>query len=194
MIVNLRICGVGGQGVITTGLIASEAGMARELNVVMSEIHGLAQRGGAVSVDIRFGDAQGSMIPEHECDILVALEPVEAVRNASRIKEGGLALIGTQKIPPISLGISGKEYPNVESVLKENFPDMRYMMVNSNEIAKRAGNPKTSNTVMLGAAIATRILPIDLQDVMAALDSRFTGEMLESNKRALDLGVKLIPA
>lgn len=192
MIVNLKICGVGGQGVITTGIIASEAGISRGLNVVMSEIHGLAQRGGAVSVDIRFGDALGSMIPENRCDILVALEPVEALRNVSRIKEGGLALIGTERIPPISLGISGKEYPDVESVLKENYPGMRYLMVNSDEIAKQAGNPRTSNTVILGAAIATGVLPIDLQDVMRALDSRFTGEMLESNKKALGLGAKLV--
>lgn len=191
MIVNLKICGVGGQGVITTGIIASEAGMSKGLNVIMSEIHGLAQRGGAVSVDIRFGEARGSMIPENKCDLLVALEPVEAVRNAGKLKEGGIALIGTEKIPPISLGISRKEYPNVESILDEQYPGIRYIMVDSNEVAKEAGNPKTSNTVMLGAAISTGILPLGLDDVMKSLENRFRGEVLESNRRALELGSKL---
>lgn len=194
MIVNLKICGVGGQGVITTGIIASEAGMSKGMNVVMSEIHGLAQRGGAVSVDIRFGEARGSMIPKDKCDLLIALEPVEAVRNASQLKSGGIALIGTVKIPPISLGISGKEYPDVEEILNESYPDIRYTMIDSSDIATQAGNSKTSNIVMLGAAISTGILPIGMQDVITTLSNRFSGKILEANKKALELGASLISA
>lgn len=188
MIVNLRICGVGGQGVITTGMIVSEAGMVGGVNAVMSEIHGLAQRGGAVSVDIRFGDALGSMIPEGECDILVALEPMEAVRNASKLRGQGIALVGSERIPPISMGIKNRTYPDIKSIFKKDYPDIRLAFVDSDAIAKSTGNAKTSNTVMLGAALSTGVLPIGIPEVEAALSDRFSGPVLEANRKALLLG------
>ena len=105
MTLNIRVCGVGGQGVITAGLLISDASIVSGHNVVMSEIHGLAQRGGSVFVDIRIGDGKGSMIPEMGADMIIALESMESIRNISKLARNGLCIVGSEKIPPVSLSI-----------------------------------------------------------------------------------------
>lgn len=187
-IVNLRICGVGGQGVITAGMIASAASMIQGKNSIMSEIHGLAQRGGAISVDIRFGDVLGSMIPEGECDVLIALEPMEALRNAAGLKKGGTVIIGSDRVSPISMGIRKMEYPEVRGIFSDKFPDLNVRQVDSVRLAEEAGDHRSANTVLLGVAIGSGAVPLDPESIEKSIKERYRGKALDVNLKAFHLG------
>ena len=104
---NIIIAGIGGQGVVTCGSLISKAAIHAGLNVVMSEIHGLAQRGGSVSVEVRIGDVSGPIIPNGEGDLLIGLEYMEGVRNIPRMKTGSLVILSKEKLTPVSLSMRG---------------------------------------------------------------------------------------
>ena len=187
MSLNIRVCGVGGQGVITAGLLISDASIASGHNVVMSEIHGLAQRGGSVFVDIRIGDGKGSMIPEMGADMIIALESMESIRNISKLARNGLCIVGSEKIPPVSLGIRRQDYPDVKKMLSSD-RNVRACFIESVSLAESCGDYRASNVVLLGAAMASRIFPFEMKDMLAAISRRFSGNAYIINRTALEKG------
>ncbi|MEM0155557.1 MAG: indolepyruvate oxidoreductase subunit beta [Thermoplasmataceae archaeon] len=192
MIKNVIIAGVGGQGVVTAGLLMSEAATENGINVVMSEIHGLAQRGGSVSVDVRMGDVYGSIVPKGGADIIIGFEPIETVRALSRAGRETLVIMNTEKKTPISLSMHDKEYPPMEQLLKIAPDGMVIHQIDAVSLAKEAGNYRSVNTVILGAALALGVLPFSRENAMSALKRRFSGGLYEVNARALDLGIEEI--
>ncbi|EQD36925.1 indolepyruvate ferredoxin oxidoreductase, beta subunit, partial [mine drainage metagenome] len=116
---NILIVGVGGQGVITVGRLISMAAIMASHNVVMSELHGLAQRGGSVSVNVRVGDVM-SPIPEASAiDCVIALEPMEGLRYSPMTGKEAVFLVNLHPMTPISLSMQGKEYPPMQEILDE---------------------------------------------------------------------------
>ena len=119
MTYNIRLAGVGGQGIITAGNIISEAAMRSGQKVIMSEIHGLSQRGGSVTVDVRIGDCYGPIISQSSCDLVIGLELIETFRAIESFENVGTALMSTEKINPISLSMHRKEYPSFEDLMEK---------------------------------------------------------------------------
>ena len=163
---NILLVGVGGQGTILASKILSEGLMEAGYDVKMSEIHGMSQRGGNVSTQIRFGEKVYSpIVGKGEADVIVAFEKMEALRWIEYLKNGGKMVINDFEIPsvPIQQGIA--QYP--AEILNELTAKADVSVFKAGDIAVDLGNSKTMNIVLLGALIKAMNIPgIDWEEVI----------------------------
>lgn len=187
---NIYICGVGGQGIIKTSVIIGEAAMNQGLNVVMSEIHGMSQRGGSVSTELKIGDYNSSIIPEQGADMLLSFEPIETVRGLDKVNDDTKIVFNTHPIVPAS---SDKPYPgvgNITDVLKENFKHV--LPIDGTKLAMDAGNVLALNMVLLGAVTADDKFPLSKESVIAAMKNNLKLKFHELNLKAIESGYNWI--
>ena len=146
---NVLMAGVGGQGIILSSDVLSEVMLRSGLDVKKSEIHGMAQRGGSVMSHVRSGERVASpIIPEGACDILLAFEELEAARYLGYLKSETLVIVNRVRLPPPSV-LAGKDsYPDVGPILRGH--TQRVCRVEASQAARRIGNPRGLNIVMLG--------------------------------------------
>lgn len=190
MEINIVIAGVGGQGVVTAGTLISQACLASGHHVVMSEIHGLAQRGGSVTVEVRIGDVRSPIIPKGEIDMILGLEPMEAVRASENAGKETVVLINDERVSPIALTMKGLEYPEVSNLLSEISSFMKVKTINALPLAVEAGDQRSVSTVMFGAALELGVLPFGEDEALRAIGRRFSGKLYDLNVRALKLGMR----
>jgi indolepyruvate ferredoxin oxidoreductase beta subunit len=186
---NIIIAGVGGQGVITAGTIISEAAIKAGLNVVMSEIHGLSQRGGSVSVEVRIGEVYGPISPRAGFDLLLGFEPIETFRVLNSINANAKVIMNREKMTPISVSMKDEEYPDLTKMITMVPGNPKIFEIDAVDIGKKAGSFRSANVVIIGAALSFGIMPINEKNVIDALGERFSGKLLEINVRALRLGM-----
>jgi len=186
---NIIIAGVGGQGVITAGTIISEAAIKAGLNVVMSEIHGLSQRGGSVSVEVRIGEVYGPISPRAGFDLLLGFEPIETFRVLNSINANAKVIMNREKMTPISVSMKDEEYPDLTKMITMVPGNPKIFEIDAVDIGKKAGSFRSANVVIIGAALSFGIMPINEKNVIDALSERFSGKLLEINVRALRLGM-----
>ncbi|MFC1949384.1 indolepyruvate oxidoreductase subunit beta [Chloroflexota bacterium] len=187
---NIIIAGVGGQGVILMSELLGNAAVKDGLNVRGSEVLGMAARGGSVSSTIRLGNGVvAPLVPTGKCDVLVGMEPAEALRNISYLSPSSLVILNTEVIVPFTVAIGESEYPGLETVIKKlTGASNRVITLNANEVAEKAGSLQAANTVMLGALFGTGQLPIKLETVKTEIQVRFSARLAQVNMTALDLG------
>lgn len=165
---NILLVGVGGQGTILASKILSEGLIQAGHDVKMSEIHGMSQRGGNVSTQIRFGKKVYSpIVGKGEANVIVAFEKMEALRWVEYLKKDGAMVINDYEIQsvPIQQGIA--EYP--EGILEDLKAKAKVLVFKAGEIAEEVGNSKTMNIVLLGALTKAMDLPgIDWEAVIRA--------------------------
>ncbi|MDD2215946.1 MAG: indolepyruvate oxidoreductase subunit beta [Eubacteriales bacterium] len=155
---NILLVGVGGQGTILASKILSAGLIEAGYDVKMSEIHGMSQRGGNVSTQIRFGEKVYSpIIGKGEADLIVAFEKMEALRWIEYLKEGGKVVINDVEIPSVPIQLGKVEYP--QGILEELSNKATTYIFKATEIAEKLGNPKTMNIVLLGALVKAIELP-----------------------------------
>lgn len=185
---TILIAGVGGQGTILAGKVISDALVSCGFDVKMSEIHGMAQRGGSVTTQIRFGSRVYSPVSE-AADYLLAFEAMEALRWIRHLPPGGMAVVNDCEIPsaPVLRGLS--RYPS-QSPAELN-PDVTVVSVCATEIARRLGNPRVANAVMLG--VLSTIEPFDTCRWLDALSANIRPQFLEINRIAFDHGSRTHP-
>jgi indolepyruvate ferredoxin oxidoreductase beta subunit len=160
MTTNILLVGVGGQGTILASDILSEGLVQAGYDVKMSEIHGMAQRGGSVTTQIKFGRAVHSpVIGTAEADLLVAFEKLEAVRYLAWLKPGGMLIVNDYEIFPLTVLVGAERYP--EDVSEKLAGAVKKMQIfNAFQIAADIGNPRAQNVVVLGAIVkALHALP-----------------------------------
>ena len=163
MTTSVVLVGVGGQGILLASEIVAQAAVAAGFDVKTNEVHGMAQRGGSVIAQIRYGDRIGErvyspLVPKHTAQVLGSLERIECLRNIDYLAEGGLAVVSSQKIVPVTASTGGTQYPDVdERFLSEYFPRLVYL--DAVEMATELGNAKTANTILLGAMSTQLELP-----------------------------------
>ena len=190
---NIYISGVGGQGIIKTSIIIGEAAMNKGLNVVMSEIHGMAQRGGGVSTELKIGDAKSPIIQEGGADLLIAFEPLEALRAIPKISSDTFIVINNSTIMPFNILKSDISYPDVSTIfdeLKSVSPNL--MVLDAEKIAKNAGNILSLNMVMLGGTLAVPDFPIDKNNVIESMKDNLPEKSMDINLKALNNGFNLL--
>lgn len=186
-IVNVTLVGVGGQGILLTSEILARTAALAGLDVKKSEIHGMSQRGGSVSSQVRFGDCVYSpIIPDGETDILVSFEQLEAIRCFGMLKPEGKAVIDTRKIVPVTVS-AGQQPPveNQDELLASIYAD-RATMVDSVEQAMKVGNVRTANLVIAGALSKLLDFPAELWH--EAIRTRLPAKLVDINIQAFEAG------
>ena len=149
---NILLVGVGGQGTILASSILSKGLIEAGYDVKMSEIHGMSQRGGNVSTQIRYGEKVYSpIIGKGEADVIVAFEKMEALRWIEYLNPKGSMVINDFEIPSVPILMGKKEYP--PGILDELYSKVNIKVFKAGEIANQLGNPKTMNIVLLGSII-----------------------------------------
>ena len=163
---NILLVGVGGQGTILASKLLSEGLTQAGFDVKMSEIHGMSQRGGNVSTQIRFGEKVYSpIVGKGEADVIVAFEKMEALRWIEYLKKGGKMVINDFEIPSVPIQQGLVKYP--EGILDELVHKAKVSVFKAGDIAAKLGNSKTMNVVLLGALVKAMDIPgIDWEEVI----------------------------
>jgi indolepyruvate ferredoxin oxidoreductase beta subunit len=190
---KLVIAGVGGQGTLLASRLLAQSAIEAGLHVTIGETYGMAQRGGPVMSHVHIGgETNNPQMRPGEADVLLGFEIGEAVRRGvTYLKDGGLALVNRRKLPPVEV-ISGMvAYPSEESLislLKQVTEDI--VIFDATRLANKAGDPITTNVVMLGALTESGRLPFSEDMIVTAMKSSLRHAYLELNMRAFDLGKK----
>jgi len=184
---GIVFAGVGGQGVLTASSIIGVAALKAGVNVTMSEVHGMAQRGGIVVTEMNIGDAHSTLVGDGEADIVVGFEPVEAYRVLHKAHEGSYVVVNTEPIVPITASLGKANYPDVNEVLSA-MKNLNVYTLEATEIARSLGNVITMNIVMLGALAAVPEFPIAREYVIEAIKEKFPPKYHEINIKAFELG------
>ena len=184
---DVVVVGVGGQGVILISEIIGRAAMLAGLSVRGVETHGMAQRGGSVINNIRVGCSYSAMISPGSADVLLAMEPAEALRYASYLSPEGVALVNTRPVMPVTVTTGQASYPSIEEILAPlRAVASEVKAMDATELAAKAGSPQATNVVMLGAL--ARYLPIEEATLLSALSETVPVRFFEINRKAFELG------
>ena len=183
---NLLISGVGGQGVVLASYVLSQVAMAEGYEVKQSEVHGMSQRGGSVTSHLRFGDKVYSpLVAPGTVDILLAFEPLEAMRYIHWLKSGGLLVYNTVRVNPSPVAAGRAEYPaDIDERISAAWPNVR--AVDAATLATQAGTVKAVNVVMLGAV--SQRLPFADETWEAVIRRVVPPKTVDTNLKAFALG------
>lgn len=186
---NIVLAGVGGQGILLASKLLSEAALLEGYDVKANEVHGMAQRGGSVIAQIRFGGKVYSpLVKNRTAHYLVALEVIEAVRHARYLAPDGIAFINTQRIIPTTVSSGQANYPtNPEELIKKTISN--YKTADCLQLARRAGSARCVNVVMAGWLSA--FLPFSGETWKQAMTKNLKQRFIEMNRKAFELGKSL---
>jgi len=187
---RLVIVAVGGQGNLLASSVLGEAALLTDIPLHMSEIHGMAQRGGVVESALVFGDATSTIISDGEADLLVGFEPSETLRALNKCNPNTVVITNLAPLMPYTVNIGQGVYPDLKE-LQELIQRKTAKLIafNAAELAKEAGNVLAVNMVLLGALVQTGILPLTVDSVKKAMKRKTKQQFLESNLKAFELGV-----
>jgi indolepyruvate ferredoxin oxidoreductase beta subunit len=182
---DIILAGVGGQGILSIAYVIDNAALADGLFFKQAEVHGMAQRGGAVQSHMRLsnGAIWSDLIPKGEADMILSVEPLEALRYFDYLKPDGIVVTSSTPYRNIP------DYPDIDKVLKAVRRAPRHVVVDAEKLAKDAGTVKAQNIVLLGAAASFLILKE--ASLLATIDALFRPRgtpVLEANLKAFDLG------
>ena len=185
---TVLLCGVGGQGTILAADVLAQCFMRAGFDVKVSEIHGMAQRGGAVTTVVRFGERVSSMVCwPGSADYVVSFETTEAMRNASALKEGGTFIVNDETILPQSVLTAKAEMP---PHIHQDLEKLGAVFVPASRLASEAGNVKAANVALLGAL--SRYLSIDADVWTKVLHELVPERFLDVNLEAFRAGADFI--
>ncbi len=182
--------GVGGQGNLLASRLLGEACLSAGIPAVVSEIHGMAQRGGIVESAVVMGDATSPIVSKGEADILIGFEPSETLRALNKCNKNTVVITNIRPLPPFTVAIGQGVYPDIDKSLDLIRDNVRSLIaLDGDELAEKAGNPLSLNMVMLGALVGSKVIPLD-EDILKETISKTTKQaFLESNLKAFDFGV-----
>ena len=185
---NIMIVGVGGQGTLLTSRILGGLAMDAGFDVKLSEVHGMAQRGGSVVTYVRYGEEVAEPIVEEGCaDVIIAFERLEAMRYAHFLKKGGALVVNDQRIDPMPVVIGAAQYP--DNILEKLGEEVTVYAVDAMEEAKKLGNAKTFNIIVLG--VAARHMEFSKEQWMRVIERTVPPKTVELNKQAFEVGYAL---
>lgn len=185
---NIMIVGVGGQGTLLTSRILGGVMLQGGYEVKISEVHGMAQRGGSVVTFVRYGDEVAEPIVEEGCaDVLIAFERLEAMRYAHFLKEDGVLIVNDQRIDPMPVVMGAAEYP--EGIIEKLSEEYKVISVDAMAEAKKLGNPKCFNVIVLG--VAAKHMAFTKDEWFAVIEKTVKPAFVDMNKKAFETGYEL---
>ncbi|MFB3882225.1 MAG: indolepyruvate oxidoreductase subunit beta [Armatimonadota bacterium] len=183
---NVAIAGVGGQGIILAGEVIAQAALCAGFDVKKNEVHGMAQRGGSVVSEIRFGERILSpLIPDGEVDALIGLELLETLRHVHRLRRNGLVIADELRVRPAVRPPGAPDYP-ADVIERLRGAVHRAVIVPAASLAAEAGNARAANTVLMG--VLSQHLAVPLEAWEEALRACLRPSLVEVNLRAFELG------
>ncbi len=188
---RLVFIGVGGQGNLLASRLVGEAAMSMGIPAVVSEIHGMAQRGGIVESAVLLGDVTSPIVSSAEADVLIGFEPLETLRAMGKCNKDTIVITNTHPLPPFTVSVGQGTYPEVDQslgLIKKKAK--KVIALDGIAIAEEVGNPLALNMVMLGALIGSGTIPIGAEDMKKVLSTSTKKAFLESNLKAFDLGME----
>lgn len=186
---DIFLTGVGGQGSLTASRLLGEAALAAGLNVLVGEIHGMAQRGGVVESSVRIGDVHGAMISDGGADVLLGFEPVETVRALAKAGPDTLVVSNTRPVVPFSVSLKSGRYPPLEELLGAVRAVTKHLLaLDAAAMAQQAGSGRAVNSVMLGVLAGTGRLPFPAHLLLEAILQAVPAKQAEANRRAFAAG------
>lgn len=183
---TILLCGVGGQGTILAADLLARAAMQAGFEVKVSEIHGMAQRGGAVTTVVRFGESVNTMVADiGAVDCLVSFETTEALRNISFVREDGYLLVADETIRPLPVACGRASMPHDA---KGKLDEAGAVLIPAHDLAVQAGNAKCENVAILGALEPKLGFGIDVWKQV--IEGRVPPKTVEANVKAFELGLE----
>jgi len=188
---NVFLAGVGGQGILSFARVLGELALIRNLNVLIGETHGMAQRGGSVTATIRYGEVYSSIIGIGEADLLIGFEPLESARYARILSPDGTAVVNTSKIIPYSVSAQKTKYPELGYLLSLIRTQCDTVVAFDATLeAEKVKFPLAANSVMLGAAAATMKIDAAPDDFKKAI-RKVVPRKIKENLGAFDIGYEM---
>ena len=182
---NIMIVGVGGQGTLLTSRILGGLTLRAGYDVKLSEVHGMAQRGGSVVTFVRYGEKVAEpIVEEGQADVIIAFERLEAARYAHFLKKGGAMVINDQRIDPMPVVIGAAKYP--DNIIEELEKNYRVYKVDAMSEAKKLGNSRVFNVIVLG--MAAQHMDFTKEDWLAIIEKTVPAKTIEINKKAFEIG------
>ena len=181
---NIILSGVGGQGILTIAAVLDTAALTQDLFVKQAEVHGMSQRGGAVQSHVRISDKEiySDLIPNGKADLILSVEPMELLRYLPYLKPNGWLV--TDSMPFINV----KNYPEGEALFAEIKSHPNSLIINATQEAKKIGNSKAANMVLLGAAAS--LIPLSEESLIEAIKSLFK----RKSERIINLNIEAFKA
>lgn len=183
------IVAVGGQGNLLASRVLGEAALLAQIPIKMSEIHGMAQRGGVVESALIFGDAKSSIISNGEADVLMGFEPSETLRAMNKCNSETVVITNLSPLMPFTVNIGIGIYPKldeIQNLIRKKAGSL--IAFNATALAKEAGNVMAVNMVLLGALLQTKKVPLTSQNIKEAIQTKTKKAFVENNLTAFDLG------
>lgn len=185
---NIMIVGVGGQGTLLTSRILGNLAIGGGYDVKLSEVHGMAQRGGSVVTFVRYGEeVTEPIVEEGQADVLIAFEKLEALRYLHFLKEDGVIVVNDWRIDPITVVTGAAQYPDgvIESLCKAR----KTVVVEATSTAIEMGAPKAFNVIVLGAA--ARYVGFRREDWLQVIEATVPPKTMEVNRKAFEAGYSM---
>ena len=189
---SIVLAGVGGEGVVTAANLLGKAAVKVKLNVFVSEIHGMAQRGGSVSCTVRIGNVYGPLVASGTADVILSLEPIETLRYIQYTNKNTKIITSVNPVIPFTVSVGIEKYPKIDLVFKELSNYGELYKIDAVKIAKDAGSLLTKNIVLLGALVAFDILPFNSNILLETIIENVPPKYREINKKAFEGGYNTI--
>jgi indolepyruvate ferredoxin oxidoreductase, beta subunit len=184
---DIILAGVGGQGILSIAATIGMAAISSGLHIKQAEVHGMSQRGGDVSSNLRIADHEiaSDLIPYGQADLIISVEPMESLRYLPLLSENGWLITNTKPYVNIS------NYPPMESIMAEIESFKKHIAINADDIAKNLGAVRSANMVILGAASPFLEIPVEkIRDAIRQIFTRKGAEIVKLNLDAFDAGYK----
>ena len=184
---NIMIVGVGGQGTLLTSRILGGIILTAGYDVKLSEVHGMAQRGGSVGTFVRYGDKVSEpIVEEGQADVLIAFERLEALRYAHYLKPDGALIINDQRMDPITVVTGAAKYP--ENIIEDLSKTYKVYSIDASAEAIKLGNPRVFNNIILG--LAAQHMDFAKEDWLKVIENTVPPKTIEINQKAFLVGLE----
>jgi indolepyruvate ferredoxin oxidoreductase, beta subunit len=181
--------GVGGQGNLLSSRVLGEAALMAGIPVNVSEVHGMAQRGGVVESAVVLGGALSSIVSDGEADVLISFEPSETLRALNKCSGETTVITNITPLMPFTVAVGKGVYPDIKEALNLIRGKVkRLIAINADAIAAEAGSALAVNIVMLGALAQSNTVPVSPEQMKAALKTNLKPKLWDINLKAFDLG------
>ena len=188
---GIQLVGVGGQGVLLASTVLGSAAVSEDMDAAMSEVHGMAQRGGSVQCTVRIGqDVLSPLLSQGEANVLLGFEPAETCRNLVYANKDTYVITNTVPVVPVTVSSGLEEYPAVDDIIKavKSSGVAKLIALDAASMAKEAGNAIAANSVLIGAMSAVPGFPLSKEKMLSILLERVPATAKDVNQKAFEMG------